>query len=347
MKRKIWLVILLLVLMWVGISSKEVVAQEKKVRDFYKGATMSFIVTSAPGGTFDRWARALTPHLKKHTGARVLVHNMPGAGALVAAAHMYNVAKPDGLTIGIFSMPGLVIAKMLEFEAAKFDLQKFNYLGRVESPPRGLFGSPASGFKSFVDMQKATKTIRFATLDPTSTSSVDAAFLIEAFGLNAKIITGYKGARAYVLALMAGREVDVASANIVGRQKYVKKGELNLVAHMGKKRTTFFPEVPTALESQGLKPGGKKYLEILTVLVESGRMILVPPGVPQEKVLFLEKAFSASLKEPGLIGWAKKGGFSIDSLSGKDSREMIAKLLETVPKAERPKIKHIIAEKYF
>jgi tripartite-type tricarboxylate transporter receptor subunit TctC len=285
--------------------------------------------------------------MKKYTGANVIVENMSGASGLMGGAYLYSRAKADGLTIGILPMPGMIVSDMLEFQEVKYELDKFSYIGRVEVMTRGFFVSKASGFKSVADMQKATKLIRFASVDPTSQSSVDAAMLSEAFGLKAKIIPGYKGSKEYMLALMAGREVDAAVTTFTGYDTNVKRGELGLASMMGKKRHPDFPETLAILETPGLSPEGKKLLELLTILVESGRMIVAPPGLPEAHRLFLEEALSASLKEAALTEWAKKLGYNVNPLSGKECKELVVRLMEIVPKAERPKIKHLVTEKYF
>ncbi len=343
-----WILTLISAIFFIGISSHQAIAQKKdEGASFYKGATLRLIDPHAPGGSYDQWVRALAPHMKKHTGANVVVENMGGASGLVGGAYIHSRAKPDGLTIMILPMPGMIVSDMLEFKEVKYELEKLNYIGRVEVMTRGFFASKASGFKSVADMRKATKVIRFGSVDPTSQSSVDSSMISEAFGLKSKIIPGYKGSKEYMLALIAGREVDSAVTTFTGYDTYVKQGEMSLIAMLGKKRHPDFPEIPFLFETPGLNQEGKKLLELLSILVESGRMIVAPPGIPEVRRLFLEKALSASLKEPALMDWAKNIGYSINPLYGRECKELVVRLMEIVPKEERPKIKHLVTEKYF
>jgi len=342
-----WTLILVLAIVLIGSSSQKATAQAAGEGEaFYKGATLRLIDPHAPGGSYDQWVRALAPHMKKHTGANVVVENMGGASGLMGGAHLYSVAKPDGLTVMILPMPGMIVSDMLEFKEVKYELEKFTYIGRVEVMTRGFFASKASGFTSVADMQKSTKVIRFGSVDPTSQSSLDASLISEGFGLKSKIIPGYKGSKEYMLALMAGREVDAAVTTFTGYDTNVKRGELSLMAMMGKKRHPDFPETPAILEIPA-SPEGKKLLELLSILVESGRMIVGPPGLPEANRLFLENALSASLKEPALMDWAQKLGYNVNPLSAKECKELVLRLMEIIPKAERPKFKHLVTEKYF
>jgi tripartite-type tricarboxylate transporter receptor subunit TctC len=344
---RIWTFILVLAIVLIGASSQQAMAQAAGEGEaFYKGATLRLIDPHAPGGSYDQWVRAIAPYMKKHTGANVIVENMGGASGLMGGAYLYSRAKPDGLTIMILPMPGMIVSDMLGFEEVKYELEKFSYIGRVEVMTRGFFASKASGFNSVADMQKATKVIRFGSVDPTSQSSLDASLISEGFGLKSKIIPGYKGSKEYMLALMAGREVDAAVTTFTGYDTNVKRGEISLMAMMGKKRHPDFPETPAILEIPA-SPEGKKLLELLSILVESGRMIVGPPGLPEANRLFLENALSASLKEPALMDWAQKLGYNVNPLSAKECKELVLRLMEIIPKAERPKFKHLVTEKYF
>ena len=344
---RIWTFILVLAIVLIGASSQQAMAQAAGEGEaFYKGATLRLIDPHAPGGSYDQWVRAIAPYMKKHTGANVIVENMGGASGLMGGAYLYSRAKSDGLTIMILPMPGMIVSDMLGFEEVKYELEKFSYIGRVEVMTRGFFASKASGFTSVADMQKATKVIRFGSVDPTSQSSLDASLISEGFGLKSKIIPGYKGSKEYMLALMAGREVDAAVTTFTGYDTNVKRGEISLMAMMGKKRHPDFPETPAILEIPA-SPEGKKLLELLSILVESGRMIVGPPGLPEANRLFLENALSASLKEPALMDWAQKLGYNVNPLSAKECKELVLRLMEIIPKAERPKFKHLVTEKYF
>jgi len=135
----------ILALLFIEIGVSEIAAQPAKAEEFYKGAMIKFIVPYAPGGTYDLWARALAPSLEKHTGAKVIIENMAGAAGLVGGGYLYSVAKPDGLSMAVLPMPGMILGDLLEFEAAKYELDKFTYIGRMETTWRGLFASKALG----------------------------------------------------------------------------------------------------------------------------------------------------------------------------------------------------------
>ena len=96
---------------------------------FYEGKTVT-VVIGASGGSLEIAARIVARHLGKHLpgNPNVIVQNMTGAAHLVATNHVYNVAKPDGLTL-LAANPNVGIAQLTKVEAARFDARRFQWLG--------------------------------------------------------------------------------------------------------------------------------------------------------------------------------------------------------------------------
>jgi tripartite-type tricarboxylate transporter receptor subunit TctC len=97
---------------------------------YYQGKTIRLIVGTAAGGGFDTYSRVIARHMGRHVPGNptIVVENMPGAAHLIAANHIYKVAKPDGLTMGNFT-GGLFLGQVLGRPGVEFDARKFHYLG--------------------------------------------------------------------------------------------------------------------------------------------------------------------------------------------------------------------------
>src|SRR5512141_2827729 len=69
--------------------------------NYYQGKQIKSVVGFTAGGFYDRWARLLARFMPKYIpgNPEMIVQNMPGAGSVVAANYVYNVAKGDGLTL--------------------------------------------------------------------------------------------------------------------------------------------------------------------------------------------------------------------------------------------------------
>ena len=74
---------------------------------FYEGKTITVIAGVSAGSAYDLYARLMAQFMGKHIAGNpsFVVQNMTGAGSIIGANYVYNVSKPDGLTIGRFSRP--------------------------------------------------------------------------------------------------------------------------------------------------------------------------------------------------------------------------------------------------
>src|SRR5205085_11696840 len=61
---------------------------------YYKDKQIRMIVGSAPGGGYDAYARLVAAHWRKHIPGNpaIIIQNMPGAGSLLAANNLFNIA---------------------------------------------------------------------------------------------------------------------------------------------------------------------------------------------------------------------------------------------------------------
>ena len=100
---------------------------------FYSGKTLKIVVGSASGGGYDLWARLLAQYIGKHIPGHpnVIVQNMPGAGGVTAANFIYNIAKPDGLTLGAYN-PAMYFEQLVGRPETKFDFAKYSWIGSPE-----------------------------------------------------------------------------------------------------------------------------------------------------------------------------------------------------------------------
>ena len=97
---------------------------------FYQDKTVRIIAGYGAGSVDDAWTRLLARFLIKYLpgNPNIVVQNMPGAGAMLAANYVYKVAKPDGLTLGGIRA-GLYFDQLVGRKEVQFDWPKFTWLG--------------------------------------------------------------------------------------------------------------------------------------------------------------------------------------------------------------------------
>src|ERR1700740_2914072 len=110
-------------------------AGAQTVEEFYKGKSITLVVGNGPGGGFDVFGRLLARHIGRYVPGNppVIVQNMPGAGSLVAANYLYNLAPKDGTTFGLIARNMPLLGLLGGNSNVRFDPRKFTWLGSSSS----------------------------------------------------------------------------------------------------------------------------------------------------------------------------------------------------------------------
>src|SRR5262245_34153746 len=163
-------------------------------QSFFDGKTIRIVVGFAPGGGFDTYARVISRHMGRHVpgSPTIVVENMTGAGSLIAANHLYRVAKPDGLTIGHFN-GALFLGQALGQPGIEFDARKFELIGAPIKEDAVCALTRASGITS-VDKWMAAKTpVKLGGVAPGGTPDANARILKAALGLRSSSFRATRG----------------------------------------------------------------------------------------------------------------------------------------------------------
>ena len=291
-------------------------ATAETVADFYRGKTVRVVIGYGAGGNYDLYGRLATEFLGRHIPGNptVIAVNMPGAGGFKAVDYLYRVAPQDGTHLGAVAQQ--LALTLLVDDKMGIDPRRFSYLGRLTSMVDVAVALPKSGLKSFEDTRKREVTVGAGK--STSTSAIYARALNAYAGSRFKIVTGYSGTAEIQLAAERG-EVDVNGGEslpaIIVQYPEWLQGKAVLLYQNGLKRYSMLPQVPTMSELSSSEEG-RAVMGVLAGTSEIGRSILVPPGVPPERVAALRTAFQAMLKDPQFIATTEKRKLMIDGATG-------------------------------
>lgn len=253
------------------------------------------IIPFSPGGGFDSYIRAVVPLLKKHLGDKVnvLPINAPGAGGRRGALETFR-AKPDGYTIGVFNMPGVLIPQLTEDDVG-YDLEQLTWLATFGNDPYAYVVHKDSPLKSFADVLAQQQPVLYGATGPSSTSYVATVIMNDMLGIPNEMVTGYTGSSEYTMGVMRG-DVVAALVSMSTARPYIKSGDVKALAMIGMNS-----DDPAIADADSL---GKPDLGKLNVV----RMIAGPPGMPADLKATLETAILASMADPEFTKWLEQTG---------------------------------------
>src|SRR5256885_13549807 len=165
-----------------------------RAQSFFEGKTVRLVVGFAPGGGFDTYARVISRHMGRHIPGNptIVVENMTGAGSLIAANHVYRVAKPDALTVGHFN-GALFLGQVLGQPGIEFDARKFELIGAPIKEDSACAMTRASGITSVEKWMAAKTPVKLGRVAPGGTPDPNARILMAALGLPIQLVLGLTG----------------------------------------------------------------------------------------------------------------------------------------------------------
>jgi tripartite-type tricarboxylate transporter receptor subunit TctC len=262
----------------------------------------------------------------------IIPKNAPGAGGLIAANTLYNNTPPDGLTFAALTN-GAAMDPLFGEAAARFDGQKFNWLGsigKLENICVTWQGSPITKIE-----QAKTREISVSATGATGNSAIMPKIVNEFLGTRFKVIGGYSEGAGQTLALERGEVDGICGLSYstlkAGRPDWFRDRKLNIILQIGLEKIRDLPGVPNAFDLVS-DPDSKRALELILIRQEMGRPFALPPGVPPERVAILRQAFEDTLRDPQFIAEAEKLQLEIDPLTG----TQIQDLLKTAYGASKP-----------
>ncbi len=303
--------------------------------DFYRGKTISITVGSDAGSGYDAYARLLGRHIGKHIpgNPNVIVQNQPGAGSVTMANAVSNIGAKDGTAIGA-PQSSVAFERLLHLlspggRTANFDAAKLNWLGTATQDTFVVLGWHKSQVKTSEDM--LTKEFVIGTSGPNTDGSLIVAVMNKLLGTKIKLITGYNGTSAQLLALER-TEIDGAAMAygtvLTLRPNLHRDKEIPVLLQVGRQKHADLPNVAFLMDLMK-NPEDRAVLSVIFDKYQMGRPYFLPPGVPAERVALLRKAFDAVMKDPALIAEAAQQKLELDPLSGTDVQALIERLYAT------------------
>ena len=302
-------------------------------QDFYSGKQLRIIVSSTAGGGYDQYARMMQRHMMKYIpGApSAIVVNMPGAGGLTAANHLYNIAEKDGTVIATLNRYTAVMP-ILGVEQAKYKTEGFQWLGTTASYSDNsylMFVRAAMPHKTVEDMRNPDMPLHVGV-----TGTDVPAILKEALGLNFKIIGGYKSHEEMAAAFERG-ELDALTDGYISmkatKPDWIDKKFIRPMIQFGRvDRLPEMADTPTAREL-ARTPEDRALIEFAEAPLLMARPFVAPPGVPADRVAMLRTAFMKAVNDPDYLVESRLQKLEHTPMDGAAVQAVVADLIKAPP----------------
>lgn len=280
---------------------------------FYQGKRITILIGTQSGGSMVA-ARIISQYLGKYIPGNpsISVQPMLGGAHMVATNHVFNIAKPDGLTL-LAANPNVAIAQLVKEEAVRFDVTKFAWIGSSGADSVVLTVRQDLPYHTFEQVQQSDRELLVGTT-AVGSNAYDFPLLLKEFaGAKFKLVSGYPANPDIVLAIER-KEVDVWAAFAASVRPVVQRGTVRPLIRANVP-SPGFENLPVD-ETFAANPVGKTLMAIKATPLAIGRALATSPGVAPERINLLRNALADAMRDAQLQADFRKSQIDFSHISG-------------------------------
>jgi len=235
-----------------------------------------------------------------------------------------------------------VFSQLTDLQGARYDLGKIGYIATLSAPPSLWTVGPHYQVKTIAEALAGSRKWRWAASGPVDSLSDGAAFTCAGLKLDCQIVLGYKGSNDAALAVSRG-EMDALYVTDTSANHYIQANGLIPLATIGRNRSRFFPDLPTIFEATKLNADQEWVFNFRHVVQSLGRILVVPPGMTDSRLAFLEAATAKSVRDPNFLAEGDKRQLYTDYVDAAGTRQNAMSIVTNVTPEQRKLVQDILA----
>ena len=308
---------------------------------FYTNRTISILMGTSPGGSYDIYGRVIANHLARQIPGKptIILEHMPGAGGAAAGNFIYGAGPQDGTKI-LLSHALPLMEKLEDPKAIRYESKKLNWLGAYDEIAQVMAIWKDAGAASIEDLK--AKPLVFGSMATSHLSYQWAMVAKDALGAKFKVISGYTTGGALNLAMERGEIAGWAVAwesIAVGKEDWIATQKVAVPLVFTLERMKQLPAVPTLLElAQGPE---RDVVEFLANGTPIARAMALGPNVPADRVAAMRKAFATMMSDPEFLDEAAKRRLGIRFRTADETLALVTKIVDASP-AIVDRVKHAV-----
>ncbi len=279
----------------VGLLACPIMATQARGANDFPTKPLEIVVPYVAGGSTDVMVRTIVARAAPHfRNQPVMVVNKPGGATVVGSRYVLD-NRNDGYTLFSTSAASMMIAPVIN--KTNFTWRDFIGLAQTMLGSDALYvpgDAPYNTLEKFIEYAKQNPgKIKYTTAGTGGSSHLPMEGFAVARGLVLKHIPT-KGDAENITALLGGH-VTAGAGNPIAFQAHVASGKFKCLVQFGAERDkAFLPNIPTFKELG------------IDVAVDLWRWVVVPKGVPPERVKFLSEAFKKIFQDKDVLTGLEK-----------------------------------------
>jgi tripartite-type tricarboxylate transporter receptor subunit TctC len=289
---------------------------------------------------YDTYARLFAQFMPQYIPGHpnIIVQNMAGAGSMIAANHVYNVAAPDGLTIGAI-FPALYFDQIVGRKEVKYDWSQFLWVGSPVTSNHLLYMRSDTPYQSIADVVSTSTPPKCGASGTSSTGYYVPKLLDQVIGTKFDVVLGYQSGQDIDLAVERG-ELACRSFTVTAffaREPFIswrKNNFVRVLIQTGHKRDSRLQDTPTIYELMDLYKTSAKGRKLVTLVLaggQFGRPYVLPPKTPADRVNVIREAFQKTLSDEAALADAKKKRLEIDPTTSEELEQLAKEVVSQPP----------------
>lgn len=301
-------------------------AHADDVAAFYASRTLNLIEGFNVGGGADLYTRLVAAHWAHHIPGppNIVVQNMPGAGSMTAANHLFNVSPRDGSEIGLFA-GNIAVDPVIGGVPSQYDSRKFNWIGAPAAEIDVCVASKNSSFKTFDDVLH-----RDMITGAAGTSTLDFPVVLNSLlGTKFKLVKGYRGSAGLRLALERGEiegfcGLGLDSLHSLGLNEH----NVTILVQTALKSDPRLTGIPI-ITDYAKSAEQRQVMQLIFGWLVMDRAFAAPPETPADRVAALRAAFDATMDDPAFRADAEKAALGLSPMRGADIASFVDEVYRT------------------
>jgi tripartite-type tricarboxylate transporter receptor subunit TctC len=284
-----------LIFLVAGLLAGVITGTPARGADDFPTKPLEIVVPYVAGGSTDVMVRTIVARAASYfRNQPVMVVNKPGGATVVGSRYVLD-NRNDGYTLYSTSAASMMIAPVIN--KTNFSWRDFIGIAQTMLGSDALYvpgDAPYNTLEKFIEYAKQNPgKIKYTTAGTGGSSHLPMEGFAVTKGLVLKHIPT-KGDAENITALLGGH-VTAGAGNPIAFQAHAASGKFKCLVQFGAERDkAFLPNIPTFKEFG------------IDVAVDLWRWVVVPKGVPPERVQFLSEAFKKIFQDKEVLTGLEK-----------------------------------------